>query len=637
MSVFKNYTFQFLSLVILFNCAVLPVFAQEGGMLPGETFEQPKERPVEVTATVVDPLPPSTPVLIAPADESLLSTNLPTFKWYASYDAQGIGHYQLYLDGELYIDFIPTVTSTTEAYSLTYDSEEDSYSLTVNSPIPDGLHTWKIRAYDKLDKGADSVTWSFSIDSLIPDLLINSIGAESVLITSQDLSTIPTEPVILSVNSPLFKGTGEPNATVQVTVLYGGSSVVSDVFTIGADGTWQLQIGILPRNEIVYFSFQTSDEAGHISILENIPVLISPFVFVPPQLPSPLPELPTIEIPEILNPAEGRTIIFRNIIEQTPPSLQETVRVFLEPSITQKLPESRIDPQWLQALLLPLLIVVTQVALVLRLLNDGIRWRYIGQALRLIAILPSRPLQGILHTARHQYPVGYQRLVFVGKNDAKQPVQIAVLTNAAGMYEQIGLSDGVYEAGTSSEKFMYPTAVTRHPHIRWYNWYRDETFRISKEEPEPSLSLPVDSKQPKVKKPKLAYGLVPFYSMRMFGIIALVLAITANYLHAITLAVVALGTIYKKLTQKNTTAFLIHSKNERLQNAVVKVFKDTQLVGIGQSDKRGIAKVPKIDKDETVRIEVLYRGYSTLPDQLSETMELTITDSAHTIELFDLL
>lgn len=637
MSVFKNYTFQFLSLVILFSCAVLPVFAQEGGILPGETFEQDKERPVEVTATVVDPLPPSTPVLIAPEDTALLATNLPTFKWYASYDAQGISHYQLYLDGVLYLDFIPTVTTTTDDYSLEYDNEEDSYALTVTTPIPDGLHTWKIRAYDALDKGADSVTWSFSIDSLIPDLLIHSIGSESVLITSQDLSTIPTEPITLSANSPLFKGTGEPNATVQVTVTYGGSSVVSDTFTIGADGTWQLQIGILPRNEVVYFTFQTSDEAGHISILENVPVLISPFVIVPPQLPSPFPELPTVEIPEILIPAEGRTILFRNIIEQTPPSLQETVRVFLEPSITQKLAERRIDQKWLQAILLPLLIVLTQVAIVLRLLNDGIRWRYINQALRYIAILPARPLQGILHTARHQEPVVYQRLLFVGKNTAKQPIQIAVLTNAAGMYEQVGLDEGVYEAGTSSDSFRYPTSVTRHPHIRWYNWYRDETFTISKENPEPSLSLPVDTEQPKVSRPKISYGIVPFYSLRMMGLVAIVLAITANYLHTLTLLVITLGTVYKKYTQNKTTAFLIHSKNERLQNAVVKVFKDTQLLGIAQSDARGIAKIPELAINETVRIEILYRGYSTLPDELSDTTEVTITDSAHTIELFDLL
>ncbi|HSW90042.1 MAG TPA: carboxypeptidase regulatory-like domain-containing protein [Patescibacteria group bacterium] len=103
-------------------------------------------RNVNVTATVVDTIPPSVPVLISPPNGSTVSTFRPTFVWQESTDAQGIAKYQLYIDGFLYQDNLQVTTFTPPA------------------DLSPGTHTWKIVAFDTSGNQSESETWVFTIE-----------------------------------------------------------------------------------------------------------------------------------------------------------------------------------------------------------------------------------------------------------------------------------------------------------------------------------------------------------------------------------------------------------------------------------------------------------------------------------------
>lgn len=100
----------------------------------------------------VDSSPPSPFELLSPPDGHLGNNSVPTFSWLPSSDADsGLEGYDLFIDGLP----VATVAESETVAPLLY-------------PLPDGAHTWFVRARDKAGNYTDSETWTFTIDTAPP-------------------------------------------------------------------------------------------------------------------------------------------------------------------------------------------------------------------------------------------------------------------------------------------------------------------------------------------------------------------------------------------------------------------------------------------------------------------------------------
>lgn len=257
-------------------CSFQPVLAEtiQGGPLGERTIQLPAEK---VTATVPDIRPPSPPFLISPINQGYVTTRTPTFVWRAAVDDYIMSHYQLWIDGKLYLDSIPLVSVRHALYTLLYDPIADQYSLTLKKPLSEGAHTWKIIAIDEAGHKNSSATWSFTIDTQAPQFIIQQIGNLPVTISAYDTSTIPTHPIELLMNEPTLKGIGEPNSIITLTLTTEDGSILIFTTTITANGTWSIQLPILPRNQVIRLDFVIEDLAGLITILNGVQIKILGF------------------------------------------------------------------------------------------------------------------------------------------------------------------------------------------------------------------------------------------------------------------------------------------------------------------------------------------------------------------------
>ena len=235
---------------------------------------------VSVSATIPDIVPPSAPILIYPEDESLINNNKPSFKWYEATDNVAVSHYALYVDGNLLFDNIPLGSVENSGYKLQYDAINGTYSLTVKTALSDANHSWRVMVYDYGGNSNTSDTWEFRIDTLAPFFTIKQIGDVLVNISTSNLSSIPSSPILLfsndpNANEPVILAIGEAYSSVQLTVTIPSDPTQNFTRTIASDGSYSLQLGILPRNVDIRLDFLITDQVGHVSVLEDIYIRIA--------------------------------------------------------------------------------------------------------------------------------------------------------------------------------------------------------------------------------------------------------------------------------------------------------------------------------------------------------------------------
>ena len=305
----------FLSSLFVFSPFLTYVNAIEGS---GPTYSlTPK-----VTLSVVDNTDPTTPILVSPTDNAYVTTGTPTFIWEESTDDRGISKYQLYLNGDLVYDNLPTGDTETSEYIYTHDTLNGEYNLQLKDSISDGTYTWKVRVYDINGNYSDSATWTFIIDTLAPTFVITDIGDVSTSISAQDPSTIPASPIELDDNEPLLVATGEANSTVEVTVTIPGDPTQYYTTTIDADGNWDLQLGIFERGDIITLDFVITDQAGLVSVINDVEFLVKEIIIIIPPTatpsasptpaitpsPTPSPTPGIVLAPILISPSDNATI-----------------------------------------------------------------------------------------------------------------------------------------------------------------------------------------------------------------------------------------------------------------------------------------------------------------------------------------
>lgn len=250
--------------------------------------------PIVVSATIPDHEPPSTPILISPPDGALLSTGTPTFEWYESTDNVGVAFYQIWLDGQQVWNNVPTDSTETSNYQLIYDALNGIYSLTPKQILTDGEHTWQIRVFDASGNNAHSDIWQFSVDTLVPFFTIQKIGDVATQISSLDPNSVPSQPILLFQNDPLanepiIQAIGEASSSVHLQVTIPSDPTQTFDVPIDANGNWQLQLGILPRDVDIRLDFTITDLVGHVSVIENLLIRLSTQYWPPSNTPTPTP------------------------------------------------------------------------------------------------------------------------------------------------------------------------------------------------------------------------------------------------------------------------------------------------------------------------------------------------------------
>ena len=102
---------------------------------------------------IIDALPPNTPVLVSPANNTMTNNPSPTFTWGATSDngLAGIAGYNLLIGATVY-----TITGTTTAFTP--------------DPLDDAIYTWTVRAYDAAGNyGVYAAARTLTVDTQDPD------------------------------------------------------------------------------------------------------------------------------------------------------------------------------------------------------------------------------------------------------------------------------------------------------------------------------------------------------------------------------------------------------------------------------------------------------------------------------------
>ncbi|MFC1711694.1 hypothetical protein ACFLZ1_03860 [Patescibacteria group bacterium] len=270
-------------------------------------LERTSDESVTVSASIPDEIAPTAPILIAPENGSFLSNPSPTFIFKKSYDAGSpVRHYVMYLNDSIFIPEIPSSQTPVENSQFLCIISEDLISVSIKSQLADGIYTWKIRAFDLYGNWVDSTTWTFTIDTQAPFLIITDIGEnENLNLTSEDINSIPPGLIIeTSQLQPKFKGRSEPGANIQINLIPLDNSYPTLTLTGIADS--QGLFTLIPATKLNPGKYTVtaiaSDAAANTTVLPEFTLLVltPPTVPLLPSLPPPIFKKPeaVLELPQ---------------------------------------------------------------------------------------------------------------------------------------------------------------------------------------------------------------------------------------------------------------------------------------------------------------------------------------------------
>lgn len=475
--------------VSLFFLAIVPrVLAQGLEIEPGETLIQPKTRTTKVTAGVHDTEAPSTPILIAPTNGSTVVTNTPSFVWKESVDNFAVQKYELILDGVTYFSPIPLTTTETTEFKLTYSDTTKEYTLVPKSGLTEGSHSWKIVAYDFYNNQTSSVTWTFTIDSRAPIFVITTIDITKVSISAQDLSTVPENPVVSTTIEPILKGTGEAGSAVRLTIRDGSTADSVLTFSIGSDGSWTQQLTRIPRDIVIYLDFLITDQAGNISALEDVPIIVySKEVVIP------IPDTPIVITLPIMSAVEIKEKIVSSVISYAPPTVQQLLSA-AGPVRSSAKPIARDWLEFFKYAGIVILLLHPLIKTFLLAYPFGFRLSFstLRNIWRALGILSDTTPQGIVVDSATQRAIPFAPLRLSGTETNKLPYHAETVTNKEGIFFRLDIPAGTFAYTLTEHGCIFPTLQMHPEHLGEAQYYQGTQIEIDEQKPEPLLCIPVD-------------------------------------------------------------------------------------------------------------------------------------------------
>lgn len=585
----------------------------------GETLQtNPKTRSVQVSAKVVDTIPPTVPILIAPPDGTTLTTTLPTFIWKPSTDEQGIGKYQLWLDGNLLFDNIPTGSTTNSQYTLIV--EDGEMKLTPKTSLAQGLHPWKIVAYDIYDNQATSAIWNFTVDTLAPTTIVTKIGKVDVHIASDNPGSVPTEAVKLSDNEPSIFGTSENGAALRLTLSVPGEA--DQVFNLTVtNGTFNFPLGVLPVDTVMHFTITSSDAVGNTSIINQVPFIISSAVIIiTPPLPEATPVIIPIPRPEeiIKQPPEAvRPPVIRKLLEEVP-----ILTPLVENPIIKTLSEI-IPPLTVAA---PLL-VTTAVAVQTGASILGPLLELLSRLLQALGLLPVKKPRGVVYDTKSGKPIAFATINIIRTADFM--TLESVVSDVEGIYRSIKLPTGTYKLEALHPEYTFPTRMQPHFLVNPHDFYRGEEFTIQKESEEELFMIPMDPVAAVAEDKKHFYSHLAlaslrrlvfrlFYPLALFSFILTLFYPTIWNIAVCIIYVAMIGfRLYRAFKQPHLVGFVHETGNKPVANTMVRISqqKTNHLVALLVTNSDGYFRVSMPPGDYAITFTK--DGYM-LPPELGE-------------------
>ncbi len=250
-------------------------------------YVNPQSGSTAVTATV--PGEPDTPILISPSNNSIISTTSPSFIFSPSLGSVSVNHYDLWIDG--------AKNTSPIARSL------ETINTQAKAPLSEGVHTWFVAAVGDSGRTRNSVTWTFTVDTTAPLILVNKVAEHTTSLSSLYLDTFKNEvSFTTSDRYPPISGQGEAQAALSVTFSNAlGSETVSTI--IGGDRIFTVKPKTALRLGRYSVAVSSTDPAGNTTTLPAFYLdVIQATVPITIALPSPLPNL-SFTIPVIVPPS----------------------------------------------------------------------------------------------------------------------------------------------------------------------------------------------------------------------------------------------------------------------------------------------------------------------------------------------
>ncbi len=477
----------------------------------------PTTRDVKVSASIPDIIPPSTPILIIPEDGTNVDTARPVFQWYASTDNKGMSHYEFRLDGRTWFNNIPLSSFANEDYSLNYDSGSGIYTFVANQNLSHGSHRWQIVAYDQVANRASSTIWSFNVFVDAPKFTIRKIADVNTSISASNPASVPEEAISLFstepfANEPWIIALGDSNLKVNLTVAIPNAD--DQIFSQDTDssGNWSLQLGILPRDEIVRLDFTITDVVGHKSYIRELYIIIRQHYWPPTAIPTAI----ITEAPPTPSPtpfvAPSITVSLTPTLSSTPTPSPSTVQ-------TSPAPVTPLPSPGIKVPIIPPKEVVhdlvkevkkslpSRIATLITDLSGSPLWKVINNfsALLLALLLPTLSYFFILFKFYQSFSIKTFQTVFVAlwpwskkrknlvfeyRNSQAAPlVKVELLdaqtnevldwqiTNYLGQFIDFNWpTDRSLKLRVKDHNFYFPIGGGKPLYLSWHNFYQGELF-----------------------------------------------------------------------------------------------------------------------------------------------------------------
>ena len=211
-----------------------------------------------VTSATIPDSSVSTPNLRNPSDGAYTKNPFEPFSWQRSTCDTGIDHYTVYRDDIIVADGI--THADVQATSIYTASVDSSYVyLTFKAAISEGSHTWKVIAVGSEGNTASSETWTFTVDTTIPHIILKSLDKNTMYWATHDPTTIPPwdqRQLIVTTSDPLISGKVEANSNIKFSLSSGQTVTVFE-----ADGNWEHRFRNLTKN-VTYSVFITATDAA---------------------------------------------------------------------------------------------------------------------------------------------------------------------------------------------------------------------------------------------------------------------------------------------------------------------------------------------------------------------------------------
>jgi len=453
---------------------------------------------------------------------------------------------------------------------------------------------------------------------------LSQIGDVPTSISAQDISTVPTNPIELDENSPKLLGSGEANSTVVLTVTIPGDPTQTFTDTTDINGSWGQELGILPRDVIMTLDFVITDQAGLISVLNNVQIIIKTKIIIfPPASPSPSPSPvatpspgvtppPTPSIPPIppasprppliaiplIPPIEIAHEILQETWEHLPASFKAIVaRV---PAETREyLVATAVNLFPISALLILIFIALLALLAMINRFGKSLSPRLIWRTLQALGLFPGGKPQGLVYDSQtHQ---GIPFALIEVRNEADETID-QVITDKNGIYRGLVLKPGKYQLVVSHPDYHFPTSQIRPAYLTDREFYLGEVFEVLEKYPAKNQMMyliPIDVVTPTPQnKLRVGISLQRFSSLNhalffplflITGILTILFPTLWNWL---VFGGYSLQVIYKAsywFRAPNLTGNSIDADGQPLENVIVGVIDEErhQFVALTQADVSG--------------------------------------------------